>query len=102
MTTIAQLHELDGETHANVFPTSEPKTVRLTLEEGERVDPHRHPGRDIVCYLLDGAIDLELDGETHSLEAGDIARFEGEREISPIARESSTALLVLARRPDQE
>jgi quercetin dioxygenase-like cupin family protein len=96
----ANLPSLDGEPHANAFPTSEPKTIRLRLDSGERVDPHTHPGRDIVLYVVDGAIDLELDGEPHTLATGDIARFDGEREISPIAREPSTALVVLARRAE--
>ena len=100
MTEIEHLPSLEGRPHANVFPTSEPKTIRLTLAAEERVDPHTHPGRDIVLYVLDGAIDLDLDDETHELAAGDVARFDGEREISPVARELSTALVVLAPRTD--
>jgi len=100
MATLESLSALDGEPHANVFPSTEPKTVRLSLAADERIAPHTHPGRDIVFYLVDGAVDLDLDDETLSLTAGDVARFEGEREISPVARESSTALLVLARRID--
>ncbi|MGQ4556109.1 cupin domain-containing protein [Halobellus sp. GM3] len=95
------LPSLDGAPHANVFPESEPKTVRLTLEADERVDPHTHPGRDIVLYLISGALDLELDGEPHALAAGDVVRFDGEREISPVARKASTVLLVLAQRAER-
>lgn len=102
MTEIEHLPALDGELHANVFPSAEPKTVRLTLDAGEGVDPHTHPDRDIVLYLVDGAIDLELDGEHYSVEEGDIARFDGEREVSPVAREPSTALVVLAERAESE
>ena len=40
----------------------------------------------------------DLDGERHTIDAGDVARFVGEREISPVAREPSTALIVLAER----
>ena len=98
MSTIRSLSELQGAPHANVFPDEEPKTIRLRLSEGESVAPHRHPGRDIVLHLLDGKLELSLDGETHELAAGDIARFEGEREIAPRALEASTALIVLAER----
>jgi quercetin dioxygenase-like cupin family protein len=98
----ANLPSLDGEPHANAFPTSEPKTIRLTLDAGERVDPHTHPGRDIVLYVVNGAIDLELDGDAHALSMGDVARFDGEREISPVAQEPSTALVVLTRRAESE
>jgi quercetin dioxygenase-like cupin family protein len=102
MTAVEHLPDLDGTPHANVFPTEEPKTIRLTLDADERVDPHTHPGRDIVLYVVEGAIDLELDGERHALEAGDIAQFPGEREVSPIAREPSVALVVLAERAASE
>lgn len=100
MTAVRTLGELDGKPHANVFPDVEPKTVRLVLPEGEEVAPHTHPGREIVLYLVDGAIELRLGDETHELAAGDVARFDGDREISPRAVEDSTALVVLATRSD--
>lgn len=98
MTTIHSLDGLDGRPHANVFPDEEPKTIRLTLDAGDEVAPHSHPDREIVFYLAEGAIELELDGETHGLSAGDVARFDGDREIAPAAVEESTALIVLADR----
>jgi len=97
MTTIQSLTDLDGSPHANVFPQAEPKTIRLTLDAGERVDPHRHPGREIVFYLLEGGIDLHLGEDTFELAEGDIARFGGDQEIAPVASKQSTALIVLAR-----
>lgn len=96
MTEITRLSDLDATPHANVFPGSEPKTVRLSLAAGERVDSHRHPGRSVVLAVLDGALELDLDDETHALESGDVARFDGDRAISPRATEASTALVVLA------
>lgn len=98
MATVEHLRDLEGTPHANAFPTAEPKTVRLALDADERVDPHTHPGRDVVLYVIEGAIDLELDDERHAVAAGDVARFDGEREISPVAREPSVALVVVAER----
>ncbi len=98
MTSIRTLSELEGSPHANVFPDAEPKTIRLTLPAGESVATHSHPGRDIVLYLPEGRIELELDDETHEVVAGEIARFVGEADISPTALEDSTALIVLAER----
>lgn len=98
MTTIHSLTELDGQPHANIFPESEPKTIRLTLEAGEEVAPHSHPDREIIFYLVEGEIDLQLEDETYGVTAGDIARFDGDQEISPRAVEPSTALIVLAAR----
>ena len=100
MGRVETLSDLDSEPHANAFPGSEPRTIRLSLDAGECVDPHRHPGRDVVFYLVEGAVNLRLDDETYELAGGDIARFDGEREISPAATEPSTALVVLAVRPD--
>ncbi|WP_435101336.1 cupin domain-containing protein [Halarchaeum sp. P4] len=101
MADIRTLADLEGQPHANVFPDTEPKTVRLTLEEGEAVPSHTHPGRDIVLYLVEGTVELELGEDTHEVSAGDVARFDGERDISPRALEASTALIVLAPRPEE-
>jgi len=102
MTTIHSLADLDGSPHANVFHGAEPKTIRLTLEADERVAPHQHPGREIVFHLLEGEIDLHLGEDTVELSEGDIARFDGDQEISPVASEDSTALIVLAHTPERE
>jgi quercetin dioxygenase-like cupin family protein len=100
MTSICTLTDLDGQPHASVFPDAEPKTIRLTLPEGEEVAPHSHPGRDIVFYLIEGTVELQLGDATHEVTAGDIARFDGDQEISPHAVENSTALIILANRSD--
>lgn len=99
MTSVRSLRELAATPHASVFPGSEPKTVRLSLAAGETVAAHRHPGRTIVCYLVDGRLELRIDDAVHEVTAGDVARFDGEAEIAPRAVEDSTALLVMARRP---
>ncbi|MGQ3330818.1 cupin domain-containing protein [Halorubrum sp. FL23] len=101
MTTIHTLNELNGQPHANVFPDDEPKTIRLTLDAGGEVAPHSHPDRKIVFHLIEGTIELEIDGETHELSAGDVACFDGDQEIAPHAVEDSTALIVLASRSDE-
>lgn len=98
MTTIHTLSDLDGTPHANVFPDAEPKTIRLTLDAGEEVAPHSHPDREIVFYLVEGAIELQLGDDLHELAAGDVARFDGDQEVSPRAVEDTTALIVLAGR----
>lgn len=101
MTNSVTLTNLEGEPHANVFPDAEPKTIRLTLDAGEAVPPHTHPDRQIVLYLIEGALDLQVGERQLSLEGGDIAQFDGDQEISPCATTESTALLVLARRESE-
>ena len=94
------LDDLTETPHENVFPGSEPKTARLSLAAGEAVPAHDHPDRQIVLYLVSGALDVTLDGETFALESGDVLRFDGRKTVSPEARADSTALLVLAPRAD--
>ncbi|WP_277554054.1 cupin domain-containing protein [Halobaculum limi] len=101
MTQVRTLSDLDATPHATVFPDAEPRTIRLALDAGERVDPHSHPGRDVLIHVLDGAIDLHVDEETHALSGGDLTQFKGEREVSPVATEDSLALVVLAPRADE-
>lgn len=96
MPEITAIDELTETPHAEVFEQREPRTVRLELDAGESVPPHTHPGTNVVLHLLDGRLDLALDGEGRELSTGDVARFSGEREVSPHAVEPSTALIVFA------
>lgn len=101
MTTIRSLDAVEGQPHANLFPESEPKTIRLTLAAGDAVPAHSHPDREIVFYLVDGRVELQLGEATHELTAGEVARFDGDQQIEPRAIDDSTALIVLARRSDE-
>ena len=101
MTQTDTLDELDGQPHASVFPGTEPKTIRLTLDEGESVPEHDHPDREIVFYVLEGEIDLQLGDDSYTLSSDDIAQFDGDQQISPTANRASTALIVLAPRADE-
>ena len=74
----------------------EPKTIQLTLDAGESIPAHKHPGRDIVFLLRSGAVDLTLGEETLSLSPGDVVRFDGGQDIAPAATADSEALLVLS------
>jgi quercetin dioxygenase-like cupin family protein len=94
--TTRYLPELESTPQANLFPGTEPKTVRLSLSAGEEIPPHRHPGRRIVFHVLEGRIDLVLGASTQELDAGAVVRFDGDQDISPTAVTDATALLVLA------
>lgn len=98
----ASLDELTAKPHARPFEAGEPSVIKLTLDAGERVDPHTHPEREIVLFLRSGSIELDLDEETYDVEAGDVLRFDGQQEISPYAVEDSEALIVLAQHSTEE
>lgn len=95
------LADLTTEPQATAFPEHEPRTVRLSLDAGEAVPEHTHPGRDIVFHVLEGRIELGLDDETLDVAAGELVRFPGERRVSPSAPVDATALVLLAPRPDE-
>jgi len=95
MTELVHLPDREDDGRGILFEGA-PKTVRLALEAGDRVPPHQHPDREVVCYVIDGELEIDLGEETHDLVAGDAARFSGDQDISPKAREDSVALLVLA------
>lgn len=95
------LADLTAAPQATAFPDHEPRTVRLSLNAGESVPEHTHPGRDIVFHVLDGRIELGLDDETLDVAAGELVRFPGERRVSPSAPVDATALVLLARRADE-
>jgi len=101
MVLVKSVRDLEGKPHANAFPSEEPKTIRLTLVKGEHVEPHSHPDRDIVLYLISGTLELRLDGESHQVREGDVVHFDGAQDISPVATSDCTALLVLAVKSDQ-
>ncbi|GCF14653.1 hypothetical protein Harman_25880 [Haloarcula mannanilytica] len=87
--------DADGAGRTRLFG-GEPKTIQLSLDAGESIPAHTHPGRDIVFYLRSGAVDLTLGDETLSLSPGEVVRFDGDQDISPAATADSEALLVLA------
>lgn len=96
---LVSLADLDSEPHATLFE-GEPKTIRLSLSAGEAIAPHQHPDRRIVFHVLDGELEVTIGEESYRLCTGDVARFDGDQDISPEAIENSEALLVMVERPD--
>lgn len=92
MADIVSVPELTDAPHATVFE-SDPKVVRLALEADQRLPAHRHPDETVLFHVLDGEVELSLGESVLDLEAGDIARFDGDVDIAPHARESSTVLV---------
>lgn len=93
----ASVPDLEGEPHAEVFVEG-PRTVRLRLDAGEAVPEHRHPGNDVLLYVVEGRLDVSVGEETHDLAASDALRFDGDRAVSPYATEPTTALVVFSPR----
>lgn len=97
--SVESLGALEATPHARVFD-GEPRTVRLSLDAGESVPTHQHPGRVVVAHVLEGDLHLRVGDDVLELAAGDVARFDGAQDVEPTARTAATALLVLAKRAD--
>lgn len=83
--------ELDGRTP--IFEN--PQAVMLGLQAGESIPEHTHPGQDILFSVLEGSLSLMVGEHSQTLDAGDIARFDGDYGISVTAEEDVRALVVL-------
>jgi quercetin dioxygenase-like cupin family protein len=82
-----------------VFGADRPRTVRLSLDAGRALPAHSHPGMDVVVHAVAGRLTMTVDGEPHELAAGDLLRFDGDREVAPRAETDATAIVLLAPRP---
>jgi quercetin dioxygenase-like cupin family protein len=89
--------EADDQGRHHLFE-GEPRTVVLSMAAEERIPAHSHPDRAVVFHVLSGEIALSLDEDTTTLGAGEVCRFDGDREISPYAPTEAQALVILAKR----
>ena len=89
-----RLEDLEGRPGARALDGT-PRVIRLALEAGESVPPHDHPGTTVVLHVVDGVLDARLDGESVEVVAGELVRFDGDREVAPRAVEDATALVFL-------
>ncbi len=100
-----KLNELEQEDDARfrvteVLRRERVRVLLLTLPPGADVPSHRHDGWDVLIQPLRGRVDLELDGETHVLETGEIACVDGASTFAPKnpGRETLALLVTLVRR----
>ena len=54
---------------------SQLEVVLGVIEKGKGALPHRHPGIDQVCYMLEGQALAEIDGQSRELGPGDCCYF---------------------------
>lgn len=46
--------------------------LKIRLAKGTTVPEHRHDDHECHCYLLTGSLQLEIDGTTSYVQAGDV------------------------------
>ena len=88
-----------GGTGALVASTRTPDVLELwlwTMNPGESRDSEPHPtGARELIQVHDGTLELLVDGETHTLHAGDAASFPGDRPHSYRAAPEARATFTL-------
>ncbi|TSA17393.1 MAG: cupin domain-containing protein [Betaproteobacteria bacterium] len=81
-----------------------PETVGATavevvlgvIEKGKGALPHRHPGIEQVCYLLEGRALAEVGGETRELLPGDCCFFPADtRHTFTVTSDAPARVLVI-------
>lgn len=90
----ATLADFDADGPTPVFEN--PYTVHLGLEAGDSVPPHTHPGQAILFAVQEGELELTVGEETATLDAGDVASFDGDADIAVEALDDARALVVFA------
>ena len=80
--------ETVGATHVEV--------VLGVIEKGKGALPHKHPGIEQVCYLLEGRALAEVDGQTRELGPGDCCFFPaGMRHTFTVTSDTLARVLVI-------
>ena len=64
-----------GQVYTPKQMTDESFSWHATFPEETFVPPHMHPHQDEYMYVLEGRIDLILDGQTMSASVGDLVRM---------------------------
>lgn len=72
------------------------EVVLGVIEKGKGALPHRHPGIEQVCYLLEGRARAEVDGQVCELGPGDCCFFPaGARHIFTVTSDTPARVLVI-------
>lgn len=59
-----------------LMETDHSKELRIAIKKGQKMKEHQTP-YPIVVEIFEGAINFGVNGETHSLQRGDIVALEG-------------------------
>lgn len=80
-----------------LFKSEDLEVFRLVLPAGRRLPPHQVPG-EVTIQCVEGALDIELDGSTTALQAGEMLLLAGGARHGVHATADSSALVTIALR----
>lgn len=70
------------------------RSLLFTLEAGQGIPPHRHPGAHAVLAVLSGELEVRTQG-TRTVAAGEVVTHDGNEPISLLARQAGQVLVTL-------
>lgn len=77
-----------------VAVTPHGRALLFTLEAGQGMPPHRHPGAQAVLAVLSGEIEVRAQ-TTQTLNAGEVLTHDGNEPISLLALQPGQVLVTL-------
>ncbi|MDV6374717.1 hypothetical protein [Deinococcus arenicola] len=70
------------------------RALLFTLEAGQGIPPHRHPGASVIVAVLSGQIEVRAQ-TTQMLGAGEVTTHDGNGQISLLALQPGQVLVTL-------
>lgn len=87
----------EQKTHA-LFKSSDLEVMRLVLLAGQSLPPHKVAG-EITIQCIEGELDIQADGRSHALSAGQLLFLPAAQVHDVRARVDASALVTLALKP---
>lgn len=88
---------LPGEKTVALFKSEDLEVMRLVLQAGRSLPPHKVPG-EITLQCLEGALDVTAEGQSHLLRAGQLLYLQGGVVHGVTALEDASALVTVVLR----
>jgi quercetin dioxygenase-like cupin family protein len=86
---------LERETSVALFKSEDLEVMRLVLQAGKSLPPHRVPG-EITVLCIEGTVDVTANGTSHVLRAGQLLYLHGNVLHGVTAVEDASALVTIA------
>jgi len=78
-----------------LFKSNDLEVMRLVLQAGSALPPHKVPG-EITIHCLEGAMTVTVEGTAHVLRAGQLLYLLGNEVHGVLAIEDTSALVTIA------
>lgn len=88
---------LAGEKTVALFKAADLEVIRLVLQAGKSLPPHKVAG-EITVQCIEGVIDVTVEGQSQLLRAGQLIYLSGNVSHAVTAVEDASALLTIALR----